>query len=99
MVGIHCRDLVLGLGTLHCMTQQNAGQSRCLGDSSSTVGEPPNVNGVYALSTRRVLRGSRGEQIHFDWLATGVWGAREDLEDKFRRCSPNAFTLKWWILT
>ena len=22
MVGIHCRDLVLGLGTLHCMTQQ-----------------------------------------------------------------------------
>jgi len=21
-VGIHCRDLVLGLGTLHCMTQQ-----------------------------------------------------------------------------
>ena len=23
-VGIHCRDLVLGLGTLHCMTQQEA---------------------------------------------------------------------------
>ena len=22
VVGIHCRDLVLGLGTLHCMTQQ-----------------------------------------------------------------------------
>jgi agmatine deiminase len=22
IVGIHCRDLVLGLGTLHCMTQQ-----------------------------------------------------------------------------
>jgi len=21
-VGIYCRDLVLGLGTLHCMTQQ-----------------------------------------------------------------------------
>ena len=22
VVGVHCRDLVLGLGTLHCMTQQ-----------------------------------------------------------------------------
>jgi agmatine deiminase len=22
VIGIHCRDLVLGLGTLHCMTQQ-----------------------------------------------------------------------------
>jgi agmatine deiminase len=22
VVGTHCRDLVLGLGTLHCMTQQ-----------------------------------------------------------------------------
>jgi len=22
VVGIHCRDLVLGLGTIHCMTQQ-----------------------------------------------------------------------------
>jgi agmatine deiminase len=22
VAGIHCRDLVLGLGTLHCMTQQ-----------------------------------------------------------------------------
>jgi len=29
VVGIHCRDLVLGLGTLHCMTQQEpaAGQA------------------------------------------------------------------------
>jgi agmatine deiminase len=25
VVGIHCRDLVLGLGTLHCMTQQEPG--------------------------------------------------------------------------
>jgi agmatine deiminase len=24
VVGVHCRDLVLGLGTLHCMTQQEA---------------------------------------------------------------------------
>ena len=24
VVGIHCRDLVLGLGTLHCMTQQES---------------------------------------------------------------------------
>jgi agmatine deiminase len=22
VVGIHCRDFVLGLGTIHCMTQQ-----------------------------------------------------------------------------
>jgi agmatine deiminase len=22
VIGIYCRDLVLGLGTLHCMTQQ-----------------------------------------------------------------------------
>ncbi|HXX17062.1 MAG TPA: agmatine deiminase family protein [Candidatus Eremiobacteraceae bacterium] len=29
VVGIHCRDLVLGLGTLHCMTQQEpAGEIR-----------------------------------------------------------------------
>ena len=29
VVGIHCRDLVLGLGTLHCMTQQEpVGESR-----------------------------------------------------------------------
>ena len=26
VVGIHCRDLVLGLGTLHCMTQQEPGK-------------------------------------------------------------------------
>jgi agmatine deiminase len=25
VVGVHCRDLVLGLGTLHCMTQQEPG--------------------------------------------------------------------------
>ena len=25
VVGIPCRDLVLGLGTIHCMTQQNPG--------------------------------------------------------------------------
>jgi agmatine deiminase len=28
IVGIHCRDLVLGLGTLHCMTQQQPAQSK-----------------------------------------------------------------------
>jgi agmatine deiminase len=27
VVGIHCRDLVLGLGTLHCMTQQEVAAS------------------------------------------------------------------------
>jgi agmatine deiminase len=27
VVGIHCRDLVLGLGTLHCMTQQEIADS------------------------------------------------------------------------
>jgi agmatine deiminase len=27
VVGIHCRDLVLGLGTLHCMTQQEMASS------------------------------------------------------------------------
>jgi agmatine deiminase len=27
VVGIHCRDLVLGLGTLHCMTQQEIARS------------------------------------------------------------------------
>jgi agmatine deiminase len=28
VVGIHCRDLVLGLGTLHCMTQQQPAQRK-----------------------------------------------------------------------
>ena len=28
VVGIHCRDLVLGLGTLHCMTQQEPAAGR-----------------------------------------------------------------------
>jgi len=28
IVGIHCRDLVLGLGTLHCMTQQEPANGR-----------------------------------------------------------------------
>jgi agmatine deiminase len=29
-IGIHCLDLVLGLGTLHCMTmQQPAAATRC----------------------------------------------------------------------
>ena len=28
VVGVHCRDLVLGLGTLHCMTQQEPVESR-----------------------------------------------------------------------
>jgi agmatine deiminase len=26
VIGIPCRDLVLGLGTLHCMTMQQPGQ-------------------------------------------------------------------------
>ena len=34
VVGIHCRDLVLGLGTLHCMTQQEPAQ-----DSGVTDGK------------------------------------------------------------
>lgn len=29
VVGIHCRDLVLGLGTLHCMTQQEPASGKC----------------------------------------------------------------------
>jgi agmatine deiminase len=28
VIGVHCRDLVLGLGTLHCMTQQEPGAER-----------------------------------------------------------------------
>ncbi len=32
VVGIHCRDLVLGLGTLHCMTQQQPGYRKSIGE-------------------------------------------------------------------
>ena len=38
VVGIHCVDLVLGLGTLHCLTQQIPGvSSRKAGDASRKV--------------------------------------------------------------
>src|SRR5262249_33760259 len=36
VIGIHCRVLVLGLGTLHCMTQQQPAAGR-LGDSVITL--------------------------------------------------------------
>jgi agmatine deiminase len=39
VVGIHCRDLVLGLGTLHCMTQQEIAGSACAAASSPAAAE------------------------------------------------------------
>src|SRR3974390_301783 len=40
VIGIHCRDLVLGLGTLHCMTQQQpaGGKTQAMPDASGFMG-------------------------------------------------------------
>lgn len=41
VVGIACRDLVLGLGTLHCMTQQESaeGETPEFGNRKSKIGK------------------------------------------------------------
>ena len=36
VVGIHCRDLVLGLGTLHCMTQQEPAAEKAQAEPETT---------------------------------------------------------------
>jgi len=49
VVGIHAADLVLGLGTLHCMTQQEPAGSPRGGESA------PGLTGIGASPLERMM--------------------------------------------